>query len=45
MNTPTKPATPEFKKACEKAGIPETHRQLRKWNRKKGAAWKAAQSE
>lgn len=31
-----------FKKACEKAGIPPTKRQLSKWNNNRGAARKAA---
>ena len=33
---------PAFKEACEKAGIPVTKRQARKWNNNKGAAYKLA---
>jgi len=29
-----------FKEACDKVGIPPTMRQARKWNNKKGAAYK-----
>lgn len=29
-----------FKKACELAGIPPTRRQVSKWRRREGAAWK-----
>ena len=31
---------PAFQQACERAGIPVTRRQARKWNMKKGKAWK-----
>ncbi len=31
---------PVFQQACKKVGIPITRRQARKWNMKKGKAWK-----
>jgi hypothetical protein len=32
--------SPEFVKACDRAGIPSSDRQLRKWTRGEGAAFK-----
>lgn len=38
----TRVEAPDFKKACEMAGIPVTKRQSSKWNNKKGAAYNVA---
>jgi len=35
-------ASQEFKEACISAGVEATMRQARKWNNKKGAAYKKA---
>ena len=36
---------PAFQQACERAGIPVTRRQARKWNNKRGKAWKEGRNE